>query len=277
MLIAEKGVRIIKDIAPYCLFLTEGRPEVILRFQDGSFSLPDMKLTKEIVFDSQPSWKLFYSDRKYILETRDNTTVLSSNFASGEVYTPDKRRIPPFTYPQDEVLMINLLGKSRGILVHACGVKDNRAGGLLFAGTSGDGKSTLANLWNGRAASGANNQKLEVRDTTILSDDRIIIRKTDGRFCIFGTPWHGDVKACSPEKFPLNKIFFLEHASKNYVRDVKRVEAVSKLLVRSFPPFWDGEGMEFTLQFIEEVTREVPCYDLGFLPDKSAIDFIKSI
>lgn len=274
---AEQGVSLIKDIAPYNLFLAEGRPEVTLRYKYGSYWRKDMNSSKEIIFDSHPTWRLFYFNKKYILETRTHTLVVSPDFTSGDVYLDKKSGNYPFVYPLDEVLMINLLGKGRGVFVHACGVNNNGSEGLLFAGTSRAGKSTIANLWKCSGMSADKSQQLKVKDTTILSDDRIIIRKMAGRFWIYGTPWHGDAKACSPEKSPLKKIFFLEHASENYVRDIKRVEAMSKFLVRSFPPFWDSEGMEFTLKFIEEVTGEIPCYDLGFLPDKSAINFIKNI
>jgi hypothetical protein len=277
LLIAEDGVRIIKDNDPYCLFLTKGKPEVTLLFQYSSYFRLDRNLHRETIFDSHPSWRLFYSDRKYILETRSHTMVIKPDFTSGTVYIDKNRNSLPFAYPLDEILMINLLGKGRGILVHACGVKNSSGEGLLFAGISGGGKTTMANLWMKRARSTVSSQQSRVRDTTVLSDDRIIIRKKGRRFWIYGTPWHGDTKVCSPEKFPLKKIFFLEHASENFVRDLKRTEAVSKLLVRSFPPFWDSKGLEFTLKFIEELTREVPCYDLGFLPDRSAIDFIHNI
>ncbi len=149
-------------------------------------------------------------------------------------------------------------------MVHACGII-NKEKGLLFCGASGKGKSTLANFW------------IRENRAAVLSDDRIIIRRKESQFWIFGTPWHGDSKTFSPEKVQLERIFFLNHARENKVVRTKRTEAAAKLLVCSFPTFWDKKGMEFTLGFIDELTREVPCYDLGFLSDKSVIDIVSDI
>jgi hypothetical protein len=160
--------------------------------------------------------------------------------------------------------MINLLSSGLGVLIHACGIRI-KSRGIIFPGTSGAGKSTLANLGKSK------------KDFTVLSDDRIIIRKIDGRFWIYGTPWHGDAQVNSPERAPLERIFFLNHAQENSVSGTERIDATSKLIVCSFPPFWSKEGMEFTLGLIDELTKEVASYELGFLPDKSVFDLIGSI
>ena len=70
-------------------------------------------------------------------------------------------------------LMINLLGKGRGVLVHSCGI-DVNGDGYLFAGNSTNGKSTLAELWKDHGK--------------ILNDDRIVIRFWDGQFWMYSTP-----------------------------------------------------------------------------------------
>lgn len=264
LLIPQRGIYAPKVTAPYHLFLTEGDPEVVLRFQHSSAFQEEKNLPGVILFDTQPNWRIYYSNKKYILQTRDRTAILTPDFSSGDVYMIKNQRGFPFTYPLDELLMINLLAQGRGVMVHAFGVMDTD-NGLLFAGTSGAGKSTIANLWKDK------------KDVTVLSDDRIIIRKIDGRFWIYGTPWHGDANVCSPEKAPLEKIFFLKHAKVNKVEEIEEIDAVSKLLVCSFPTFWDKKGMEFTLGFIDELTREVPCYELGFLPDEGVIDLVRNI
>ena len=127
------------------------------------------------------------------------------------------------------------------------------------------GESTLSNLWKDK------------KDVTVLSDDRIIVRKMGGGFWIYGTPWHGDVKVCSPERAPLEKIFFLKHAKVSKVERIEGIAATSKLLVCSFPTFWDKKGMEFTLGFIDKLVGEVSCYELDFVPDERVLDLVKSI
>lgn len=262
-------------------FSTDYEPDIILRMR-CSDTFPPCQL-KETIFASDGLWSLFRSQGRYILcgksdpaEVPDRIVVISSDFRSGDIYI-DKQKIGldfscgyPLEYPLDEILIVNLLARRRGIMVHACGVKDDRRG-LLFAGTSQAGKSTMANLWKLRIA----NDKSQNEGVSILSDDRIIIRKKEGKFWIYGTPWHGDAKVCSPERTPVEKIFFLKHAKKNSVKKIKPLEAASRLIVRSFPTFWDKKGMEFTLKFCAELAQKVPCYELGFVPDESVLDFVR--
>ena len=158
--------------------------------------------------------------------------------------------------------MVNLLSQGNGVLVHACAVKDGDRG-LLFAGTSGAGKSTIAELWNSQG------------NAAILSDDRVIIRKHEGKFWIYGTPWHGSGRFASPDSVPLTRIYFLKQAPENQLRALKPVDAQTKMLVRSFPTYWNPAGMDFTLGFLDELVQEVPGYELGFVPEDSVVDFVR--
>ena len=93
-----------------------------------------------------------------------------------------------------------LLAQGRGVLLHASAVKVGGKG-ILFSGTSGAGKSTMASLWDG------------LENTTVLSDDRVIVREHSGQLWAYGTPWHGSARISSPEAVPLDRIFVLHHAS----------------------------------------------------------------
>ena len=254
-------------------FLTKREPEIVLRVH---YSYSPKCNFKERAFDTNSLWKLYYEDSKHILwlgpsesPFPDRLVFFDPDFKSGDIYvfpTESNKNLllNPLHYPLDQLLMVNLLSKGRGITIHACGIIDHE-NGIIFAGKSEAGKSTIANLWKGRGR------------VTILSDDRIIIRKIDGRFWMYGTPWHGDAKVCSPEKAPLEKIFVLKHAKKNKVKKMSPIDATSRLIVCSFPTFWNKKGMDFTLNFCAELAGQVPCYELGFLPDKGVIDLIKSI
>ncbi len=256
-------------------FSATGQTDIILRTHCSDV-LPSRQC-KETIFASDGLWSLFGNEGKYILcckpdptEAPDRIVVISPDFRSGDIYI-NMQKIGfdfsygyPLEYPLDEILTISLLSLGRGMMAHACGLRDKRKG-MLFVGESGAGKSTLCNLWKDK------------KDVTVLSDDRIIIRKMGGRFWMYGTPWHGDAKVCSPERVPLEKIFFLKHAKMNKVKRIEGIDAASKLLVCSFPTFWDKKGMEFTLGFIDKLVGEVPCYKLEFVPNKTAIDFVKNI
>lgn len=252
----------------YSLFLSRSHPEVILRAHYGF--IPQIELAEKI-FDNQ-IWALHRSNEKFILcvhrpEPRSASItklgVFQPNFESGDIYLGREasQTDSPFSYPLDQILMINLLSQGKGLLVHSCGI-DNSGEGLLFAGSSGAGKSTLARL-------GINKKGVKV-----LSDDRVIVRQKDGKFWMYGTPWPGDAKVCSPEKAPLEKILFLKHAEKNIIKRIGPVDAASRLIVCSFLTYWDKKGMEFALKFCTDLVQKVPCYEIGFVPDESVLNLV---
>ena len=112
---------------------------------------------------------------------------------------------------------------------------------------------------------------------TLLSDDRIIIRETEDGYRIYGTPWHGNAEIASPLSAPLSSVFFLTHDDENRLIPVQGADVASRLLVRSFPTFWDGEGMRYTLGLCERLSTRVPCYELGFVPDERVISMLRSL
>ncbi|MCG2703537.1 MAG: hypothetical protein L6366_04095 [Candidatus Omnitrophica bacterium] len=269
------GIRLGKDAEG---FIVNGAADIRLNVHRGL--PPRMELGKEI-FNSESNWSLYRHNTGWVFSFRAVVTgpepyavaVINEDFSRGDIYVrgPDALEftsgglplLNPLEYPVDEVLMLHLLARGRGVLFHSCGI-DFRGKGILFIGVSGTGKSTTANIW------GAD------KDATVLSDDRIIVRRPGRRFLMYGTPWHGDSRHCAQAEVPLEKVFFLKHAPENYIIPLNDINAVSRLLVCSFPTFWDKKGMEFTLDFCAEFVRHRPCFELGFLPDESVLDFVKS-
>lgn len=261
--IFEDKIQSSKVDGSYEYFLTNSKPDISFYTRYGY--IPKSKLGEK-VFDAGTTWSFYQNNGKYILKTSSKAVILESDFRCGDIYIRAqgrKRKVEyPLNYPLGEVLMINLLAQKRGVMIHSCGVS-SKGQGLLFVGTSQMGKSTMANLWKSE------------KEVTILNDDRMIIRKKNACFWIYGTPWHGNVKVCSPEKAPLEKVFFLKHAGKSIVKKLSPLEATSRLIVCSFPTFWDKKGMEFTLKFCAELAKRIPCYELGFVPDESILDFVR--
>jgi len=237
-----------------------------------SLSLKDYSL----IFDSEENWSLYKQEerRLFVLKIpsstkppfcvaefdrdyRKGTIHISSDFFKG--YQGDRLPFPLF-YPLAEIFMITFLAQKRGLLVHACGINDNGRGYLL-TGNSGNGKSTSANIWKKKA--------------TILNDDRIVIRFREGKFFMYGTPWHGDYTGTSPEGIAIERIFFLQHGDENKMVPRTGAQAVAMLLARAFPPFWDDAGMDFSLQLLNDLVNQVPCHDLSFVPDEDIIDFVR--
>jgi hypothetical protein len=170
---------------------------------------------------------------------------------------------PLFT-PVFEIIFATLLAKQGGFLAHASGVLFGQRT-LLFSGRSGIGKTTTARLWETHASA------------VVLCDDRVAVRKIGGEFWAFGTPWHGNHQAVSPQGGRLDKIFFLKHALENRAERMLPVKSSALLYARSFPPLWDKSGLGTCVETSVNLALQVPCYELGFLPDDSAVKYVQGL
>jgi len=226
------------------------------------------KLGKK-TFDCPPIWALYRQNGMsfirilHELPALTRTLVLATPIEKADLYFTEKspRFLDPFFGPTMELLMVHTLAEGKGAIIHACGISRNGKG-ILFVGESGAGKSTLAKMWD------------QEPGVDVLSDDRNIVRKKGNQFWTYGTPWHGDAKFASAESVVLERIFFLRHGKENAINEIKEIHPVSLFLTTSFPPFWDPNGMVYTLEMLTDLTAQVPCQELTFKPDRSVIDFV---
>src|SRR5215212_5660224 len=154
-------------------FVDACTPDVTLTVQ-ALTSAPIPAADDELLFDSGYVWKMFrerdgyriecssemVSDKPYKIAWFDETFTHGTIAIDTSVVA---NTISPLEYPLDELLIANLLGRGRGVELHACGIIDHDGRGHLFVGQSGAGKTTTAELWGDTA-----------RD--VISDDRVIIR-----------------------------------------------------------------------------------------------------
>ncbi len=178
---------------------------------------------------------------------------------------PTNQPVFPLEYPIDELAMMHRLSRGEGVEVHALGLVDEDGSGYLFLGHSGAGKSTTARLWRSEPG------------VKLLSDDRIILRKKDGQFWMYGTPWHGDAGVSSPGCAPLSALFLLEQAPANKIVSLPGAQAAAELFARSFVPHYLGDGIQFTLNFLEDLTSSIPCSVFRFAPTESAVEAIRHV
>lgn len=171
----------------------------------------------------------------------------------------------PLEYPIDELAMMHRLSLGEGVELHALGLADQDGAGYLFLGHSGAGKSTTARLWRNEPG------------VKLLSDDRIILRKKAGKYLMYGTPWHGDAGVSSQANAPLSAIFLLEQAPTNEILPLPGAQAAAELFARSFVPHYLSDGIRFTLNFFDELTRSVPCSVFRFAPTESAVEAIRHV
>jgi MoaA/NifB/PqqE/SkfB family radical SAM enzyme len=153
----------------------------------------------------------------------------------------------------DQIFLARVLPFLGGAFVHAAGV-DLKGQGLLFAGPSEAGKSTVVKMLTGKAK--------------ILCDDRVILRREAGGFRIHGTWSHGEIPVVSRDSAPLRAIFFLRQAKENRLERIQDPGAVLKdLLPRFVRPLVTADWWDRVLGLAEAIAVGVPCYDMHF--DKS--------
>jgi hypothetical protein len=258
----------------YDNFVTVNEPEVSLTVHRGF--PPSIARPGQLLFDSQSHWKLFQAGHGSVITLQSSleaecpycTAIFDGQFRHGDVYRTGPTRSEAglkldapgaLDHTLMQILMVSLMSKGRGMMVHSCGVEHNGRG-YLFAGNSGHGKSTMAGLWRNKGL--------------VLNDDRILLRRREGVIQMFGTPWHGDYKSGVSRGVPLERCFILGRAESNKASCIETAAACSMLLARSFPPLWDGEGMGFTLDFTAGLVAEIPTYKLAFVPTQDVVDFI---
>lgn len=265
----------------YCPFEVDGREgEIQLRVHWHALGVKDLG---ERVFSARdmpgrypPNWRLYRSEQgMWNLEVnasgypviRQRVAVLQPDFRQGDVYVELKDcELDAFPYPLgaplDRVLFVHLVTHGLGVMVHACGVVQDGKG-YVFPGPSDAGKTTLARLW---AASG---------DATILGDECLILRKRDGQFWIYGTPWVGEAGLFSPDGAPVEQIFFIRHAHQNLLSTIPPERAVEQLLAQSILTPHDAFAVEYGLDLCLDFVAQVPAHDFGFVPEASAVRLLQ--
>jgi hypothetical protein len=217
-----------------------------------------------------PSGELLYSFRtRRVWPPVYKAVRIDADLRRGVLHFPKPQRgrgpVYALDYPLDELLFQHRLAREGALEVHACGlIVDGRA--VLFAGRSGAGKSTTGRLW----------RKLR-RGTRVLSDDRVVLRARRGRPWAYGTPWHGEGGFAMPDAKPLAVVFFLRHAKRTRVTRLPQPQAAARLYARTFPPVWDADAVGRTLEACASTAAAVPCYDLAFTPDRTAVDAVLDV
>ncbi len=224
-------------------------------------------------FKTGRSWSLYKEGEDYLFtfQKEDSGPVFMTArvnhdisrvelFCSNDFMDDEGRCFSPFQYPLDQIILMQYFVRHEGMIIHSAGLSLNQKG-YIFPGFSGAGKSTLFR------------QFLEKGDAGLLSDDRIIIRKTDGSFRAFGTPWPGDADIAVNRSVPLDGIFFIHHADKNMIKDMGPAEAMRRLMPVASIPWHDKDAVGRMLAYCEGLVAHLPAYELHFRPDHEVVDF----
>jgi hypothetical protein len=226
-----------------------------------------------LLFESGGVWRVYrraggvlYEFHTPVLRpTLYKAVEIDARLRRGRLHFPLARRRRrcrfALAYPLDELLFQHRLALEGRAEVHAFGVA-HRGRAALFCGESGAGKTTLARLW----------RRERPRDL-LLSDDRVVLTPPRGGAgaAASGTPWHGEAAFASPARRRLAAIFFLRQAASSAAVALASGAAAARLYARSFPPPWDSRGVSRVLALAARTAASVPCFELRFRRDRSAV------
>lgn len=280
--IAQLGMEVDADrtglrfILPECYrqFISTRLPDggLVLRLQDGK--VPGT-YGWEPLLDTQETWGLWRDVQGRLMFTAPRVApprrciVVDAGFSRGEVIGEFSASATAgvIDYPLQNIeikFFINWLAGSGDIILHAAGVED--AGkGYVFAGFSGSGKSTLAR-------SLATDPSIQV-----LGEDQVILRYLEGKFWIYGTPWHMDARMCSPRGVPLERMFFLERDGEQRLERLNPVEGVTRVLQTAFIPYYRPEVIQLIMDRLAMLSRQVGFHKLSYKLGTDVLGVIREI
>lgn len=143
-----------------------------------------------------------------------------------------------------------------GYYLHSSAVVlDGKA--YLFTAPSGTGKSTHTEKW------------IRLFGAHYLNDDKPILRRIDGKWMAYGTPWSGKNDLSTNEGVPVGGIACLKRGEKNEIAPMAPAAALPFLMSQSLYYLREA-ATEKKLQLLELLMQEVPIWEMSCLPDDDA-------
>jgi hypothetical protein len=141
----------------------------------------------------------------------------------------------------------------QALLVHSSGVlRGDRA--VVFFGPSGSGKTTISRL---------------AAHHTILSDDLVILKRTNGLYSAYGVPFRGEAVEFPPinAQGKVRGLFRLRKGTEHRITSLKASRGFSEL-VASVPFVLKGEMVGAVLAIAHDIVGAVPVGELYFHRDE---------
>lgn len=149
------------------------------------------------------------------------------------------------------IVYANWLAQFGDLVLHAAGIA-NDGKGYAFVGSAGAGKSTLMEFM------------LKQDSVLVLGEDQVILRYLDGRFWIFGTPWHERPHMCTPIGFPLEKLFFLDRNQDEVCTAMTAADGIKRLMQTAFIPYYRTDRIPKILDRLALLAECLPFYSLAY-------------
>jgi hypothetical protein len=222
----------------------------------ADFSLR-VQLTPPQSFNVDADAEVWLEDREWRMERGDFRAKWNPDERVGEVFQSAN------PYSIDSVLRIIhtlMLAPEGGFLLHASSaVRNGKA--FLFSGLSEAGKTTIA--------------RLAPPDATLLTDEASYVRKVDGRYFAYGTPFAGEFG--EPGKnvsAPIAALYLLKKAAENRIEELEPAEAVRRLLRNILFFAHQEEMVRQVFASACAFVAAVPAFQLSFFPDQRVWELI---
>lgn len=128
----------------------------------------------------------------------------------------------------------------------------------LFSAPSGTGKSTHTEKW------------CRLFGAKYLNDDKPALRRVDGVWMAYGTPWSGKHDLSMPAGAPVGGIAFIKRGEENSIRPLPSAEAVPLFMSQSLWRLYDQESMDRQLALMDQLLQQVPIWELTCRNDDEA-------
>ena len=158
--------------------------------------------------------------------------------------------------------METLLLQHRGLLLHASLIKYKEKA-IAFAGPSGVGKSTHANLWCAHLGA------------QLINGDRAVLRSHAAGWFAYGSPYAGTSGIYKKDSGALTAIVFLAQAEENRLRRLNGGEALRHIYPELSVHHWQKAFVEKVTDLCLRLLADVPVYLLECRPEKDAALLVK--
>lgn len=195
--------------------------------------------------------------REYLTQEQGNADII----ISADLFRPEKyTRLDAngIVYMESGYQFCYQLIQYNGLYLHSSAVElDGKA--YLFSGPSGMGKSTHTRLW-----------QTVYPDAKVFNDDKPALRRLDGHWFAYGTPWCGKDGININMKVPLGGICFLRRGESNAIRRLSPLEASAQIISQTIHRFKSEDRLDLLLSHVDKLVREIPVYELCCTPTTDA-------
>ena len=153
--------------------------------------------------------------------------------------------------------METLLLQYQGLLLHASLI-NYQGNAIAFAGPSGVGKSTQADIWK------------RYLSAEIINGDRAALRKEGDSWIAYGSPYAGTSGIYKNSDAPLKAIVLLRQAKENRFLPLTARDAFSQLYPEITIHRWDKNFVAKATDLCLQLLADVPVYLLECRPEESA-------